>query len=75
MLKNSDALNEQSPFLNKLLTNNEQTKQGNLKYEAISMGKVIPFRPENWARDGSGAPNENIVQNHLNIALLTYFSI
>ena len=23
----------------------------------------------------SGAPNENIVQNHLNIALLTYFSI
>ena len=39
-------------------------------------GHVIPAVYQTvTALHVSGAPNENIVQNHLNIALLKYFSI
>ena len=36
---------------------------------------ILPESTDNRPRELSGATNENIVQNHLNIALLKYFSI
>ena len=35
---------------------------------------ILPESTDNRPRELSGATNENIVQNHLNIALLKYFS-
>ena len=37
------------------------------RYQLIS---VIVLRPSASERESPGAPNENIVQNHLNIAML-----
>ena len=43
----------------------------NSSLQAPHYHKTNPFHPMNFPL--SGAPNENIVQNHLNIALLNVF--
>ena len=56
------------------LTDRDKKKKINCNMYTISIGSSTIWS-DIWHKSWSGAPNENIVQNHLNIALLNVFCI